>query len=90
MPQLQADGKKIRRIRTRLDISVNELVAALAEHQGLPRHPDYIRNIELGHKQPSAELLGGIARVLGVSRDQLLASSKPKLKRRTARKRRAS
>ncbi|MER5420397.1 helix-turn-helix domain-containing protein [Streptosporangium roseum] len=79
MAQLtQADGIKIRRERERQELTVDELVARLAADEGLERHPDYIRNIELGHKQPSMKLLGGIARVLGVERDALLGPESPK------------
>ncbi|MFI6496819.1 helix-turn-helix domain-containing protein [Nonomuraea typhae] len=80
MAQLtQADGTKIRRERERQELSVDELVARLAELENVHRHPDYIRNIELGHKQPSVKLLGSIARVLGVPREDLEGDENPKL-----------
>ncbi|MFF0864229.1 helix-turn-helix domain-containing protein [Nonomuraea sp. NPDC003560] len=86
MAQLtQADGTKIRRERERQELTVDELVAKLREQEGIQRHPDYIRNIELGYKQPSVRLLGGIARVLGVPREQLEGAENPKLVRRARR-----
>ncbi|MER7213531.1 MULTISPECIES: helix-turn-helix domain-containing protein [Streptosporangium] len=83
MAQLtQADGLKIRRERERQELTVDELVARLAAEEDIRRHPDYIRNIELGYKQPSPRLLGSIARVLGVERDTLLGPENPRLTRR--------
>ncbi|MFI7448175.1 helix-turn-helix domain-containing protein [Nonomuraea sp. NPDC049714] len=83
MAQLtQADGTKIRRERERQELTVDELVAKLLDQEGVQRHPDYIRNIELGHKQPSVQLLGSIARVLGVPRGALEGHENPKLLRR--------
>lgn len=85
MAQLtQADGTKIRRERERQELSVDELVARLAEEEGLVRHPDYIRNIELGHKQPSPKLLGSIARVLRVERDAVTGPENPRITHRPA------
>lgn len=86
MAQLtQADGTKIRRERERQELTVDELVARLQADEGIQRHPDYIRNIELGHKQPSVLLLGSIARVLGVPRETLEGAENPKLLRRRRR-----
>lgn len=82
MAQLtRADGTKIRRERERRELTIADLVTRLAEDEGIERHPDYIRNIELGHKQPSAKLLGGIARVLGVDKGVLLGPENPKVTR---------
>lgn len=83
MAQLtQADGTKIRRERERQELTVDGLVTKLFEQEGVQRHPDYIRNIELGHKQPSVQLLGSIARVLGVPRENLEGAENPKALRR--------
>lgn len=59
----RANGAAIRVIRERSGVSVGKLVADLAEHD-IQVHPDHIRNIELGHRQPSEVLLAGIARAL--------------------------
>jgi hypothetical protein len=52
-------------------MSVNDLVAAIRE-DGIDVHPDHIRNIELGHKQPSPKLLGAMARALHVPKHVLM------------------
>lgn len=73
MQVTRADGRKIRALREAADLTVDELVTALAEREGLSRHPDTIRNFELGYKQPGFKLLNAIARILGVPREELLA-----------------
>lgn len=67
----QADGPKIRLARERKELTVDEFVAALEQQEGLKRHPDYIRNVELGHKEPSVKLIGAMARVLEVKWDDI-------------------
>lgn len=69
----RVNGPALRVIRQRSDMSIADVVAALAE-DGITVNPDHLRNIELGHKQPSEKLLGGIARALKVPRIVLLAS----------------
>lgn len=73
MQLTRADGKKIRARREAVDLTVDELVAKLAKREKIQRHPDTIRNVELGHSQPGFKLLNAIARVLGVPREALLA-----------------
>lgn len=73
MQETRADGPKIRKLRMDADLTVDELVEILAKREGLIRHPDTIRNAELGHKEPGFKLLNAIARVLGVPREELLA-----------------
>jgi transcriptional regulator with XRE-family HTH domain len=73
MQLTRADGKKIRARREAADLTVDELVAKLTKREKIQRHPDTIRNVELGHAQPSFKLLNAIARVLGVPREDLLA-----------------
>lgn len=78
----RADGVKMRAAREAADLTVDELVAALKEREGIKRHPDTIRNAELGHSQPGIKLLHAYARVVGKPFEALLADAKPK--RRTA------
>lgn len=72
-----ADGTKIRMERERADLTVDELVELLREEEGIERHPDTLRNVELNHAPPGLKLFNAIARVLakrtGVEREQLLA-----------------
>ena len=72
MPQTRANGAAIRVIRERSDMSVRDLVAAMAE-QNVQIHPDYLRNIELGYKHPSERVLGALARALKCPKVALLA-----------------
>ena len=73
----EADGDKIRRERERADLTINGLAEALRTEEGIARHPDTLRNIELG-RQPGLELFNAIARVLarrtGVNRSALLVA----------------
>lgn len=73
MQSRKADGTKIRRAREQADLTVDEMVAALKEREGIERHPDTIRNIELGHNRAGLKVLNAIARVLDVPREELLA-----------------
>ncbi|MEV4247024.1 helix-turn-helix transcriptional regulator [Streptosporangium canum] len=73
MQVTKADGRKIREKREAADLTVDELVDALTKREKITRHPDTIRNLELGHKQPGFKLLNAIARVLNVPREELLA-----------------
>lgn len=65
----------MRVIRERSDVTVAELVRRVKE-DGIKVHPDHIRNIELGNRQPSPPLLGAIARALRVPKVALLAELK--------------
>lgn len=73
MQVTKADGRKIRALREAADLTVDELVTVLDKRENLRRHPDTIRNFELGYKQPGFKLLNAIARVLEVPREALLA-----------------
>lgn len=76
MQSRKVNGRKIRALRRAAKITTNELVEILDAREGVKRHPDTIRNIELGHAQPSGELLQAIAKVLGVQPDDLLRGRK--------------
>lgn len=65
MPATRINGQALRIIRERSGVTVADLVEAVRE-EGLDVHPDHLRNIELGHKQPSPKLLTAIARGLKV------------------------
>ncbi|WP_067184495.1 helix-turn-helix domain-containing protein [Microtetraspora niveoalba] len=72
MAQLtKVDGRKIRSVREAREMSADELADAVS------CHPDHLRNIELGHKQPSMKLFGAIYRALDVERAELLADEQP-------------
>lgn len=57
-------------------MTVAELVEKVRE-DGIDVHPDHIRNIELGHKQPSPKLAGAISRALAIPKHVLLVTSAP-------------
>lgn len=67
----RADGPKIRDLREAANLTVDEMVTKLKEH-GIDRHPDHIRNIELGYSQPGLKLLHGFAAVLKKRYEDLL------------------
>ena len=69
---LTADGRKMRLARLEAGLNVGQLVERLRE-EGIERHPDSIRNIELGHHQPGLDVLDAYARIVGVDRSALLA-----------------
>ncbi|MEV4458502.1 hypothetical protein [Microbispora sp. NPDC049633] len=74
MAQLtKVDGRKLRRRREELELTVNDVVQALAEREKRTIHPDHLRNIELGHKQPGVKLVGALCRVLSSNRSEFLA-----------------
>lgn len=85
MPDIRANGREIRRLRSAANLTVDELVAALRDQQDIERHPDTIRNIELGHTQPGLKLVHAIANVLGVPYEQLLLTEGDDLAGRVAR-----
>lgn len=59
-------GEFIRRIRTeKLDMSLRELATRIK------KTAPFVSDIELGRRHPSEEVLVDIARVLGVSEDEL-------------------
>jgi transcriptional regulator with XRE-family HTH domain len=72
MQVTKADGRKIRARREAADLTIDELVAKLAKRESMHRHPDTIRNVELGYAQPGFKLLNAIARVLEVPREALM------------------
>jgi DNA-binding XRE family transcriptional regulator len=74
----RADGAKMRLAREEADLTVDELVLALKDIEGIERHPDTIRNAELGHSQPGIKLLHAYARVVGKPFDALLADKDKK------------
>lgn len=69
---LTADGRKMRLAREAADLTVDDLVERLRE-EGIERHPDTIRNIELGYQQPGLEVFNAYARIVGVQRLDLAA-----------------
>ncbi|MCA1570809.1 MAG: helix-turn-helix transcriptional regulator [Chloroflexi bacterium] len=70
----KVNGTAIRIIRERTELSIADVVLALAA-EGISVHPDHLRNIELGNKQPSEKLLGGIARALRCPKVALYAQT---------------
>lgn len=67
----KVNGRKMRLAREAADLSVDQLVERLRD-EGIERHPDTIRNIELGHSRPSMELFNAYARIVGADREDLL------------------
>ena len=67
-----ADGHKMRLAREAADLTLDEMVEALRA-EGIERHPDTVRNVELGYAQPGLELFNTYARLVDVPRDELLA-----------------
>lgn len=72
MQATRADGRKIRAAREAADLTVGELVAALAK-QGIIRSRNTIYNVELCNAQPGVKLYNAICRILGKPREELLA-----------------
>lgn len=72
----RADGTKMRRAREEADLTVDELVAALKDREGIKRHPDTIRNAELGHSQLSVRVLHAYARIVDRRFEDLLVDQK--------------
>ena len=60
-------GEKLRHLRMRQRLTLQELAAAL----GYSAH-GYLSELESGKKQPSAGLVLNVARLFGVTTDQLL------------------
>ncbi|MBF6060563.1 helix-turn-helix transcriptional regulator [Nocardia terpenica] len=56
---------RIRNLREAQDITVRELILRIVEYGGPGVHEDTIRNIELGHRRASDELMHAWARALG-------------------------
>lgn len=77
MPADRVNGTALRIIRERSEMTVGQLVEAVRE-EGIDVHPDHLRNIELGYKQPSPKLLAAIARALRVPKVALLADADEK------------
>ena len=76
MAQLtKVDGRKLRLRREVLELTVNDVVSLLATREKRTIHPDHLRNIELGHKQPGVKLLGALCRVLSSNRSSFLADA---------------
>lgn len=63
----------MRIIRERSELSIADVVLSVRDEDGIDVHPDHLRNIELGYKQPSPKLLAAIARALKVPKIALLA-----------------
>lgn len=74
MAATPVNGTAIRIIRERSEITIAELVQLIRQDDAIDVHPDHLRNIELGHKQPSPKLLGAIARALKCPKVALYAS----------------
>ncbi len=68
----RVNGAALRVIRERSDLSISDVVGGVRE-AGIDVHPDHLRNIELGHKQPSPKLLAAIARALKCPKAALYA-----------------
>ena len=66
MKTYQLNGRAMRAIRERSGLSVIDVRSALLEQQEIAVHPDHLRNLELGYRQPSERLLVGIAACLRV------------------------
>lgn len=66
------NGPAMRAIRKRSELTVRELCDLLSEHEGITVHPNHIRNVERNARGASDQLIGGIARVLKVSKVALL------------------
>lgn len=75
MPITRVNGAAIRVIRERSDMTVADVVEAM-KATGVEIHPDHLRNIELGNRQPSPKLLGALAVALRVPKVALLAEEK--------------
>lgn len=68
------NGGKARQLRENKGLEVAELVELIGPNPrtGRPWHADTIRNVELGHHQPSLKLSHAWAQALGVDRSELL------------------
>lgn len=66
------DGHKMRLAREAADLTIPQLVDRLRSDEGIERHPDTIRNVELGYARPSLELFNAYCRVVGADREDLL------------------
>jgi hypothetical protein len=66
------NGELARQLREGADLGVRDLIALVEEQSELSWHPDTIRNVELGHAQPSPELSLAWAAALNVTRSALL------------------
>lgn len=71
---VNVNGAAIRVIRERSGMSISDVIAAIAaDDDSRPIHPDFLRNIELGNKLPSAPVAAAIARALRVPYVAILA-----------------
>jgi transcriptional regulator with XRE-family HTH domain len=66
------NGGKARELREQADLTVRDLVKILDEEADLRYAEDTLRNVELGHKQPSLVLSLAWASALNVPRSELL------------------
>lgn len=64
---IQRFGEKLRALRVRRDMTLKELAGEL----GLTAH-GYISELEAGKKMPTAEFVLNVARLFGVTTDELL------------------
>lgn len=70
VPVTIPDGSKIRNLRIEQGLTPEQLAARIGPH----RHPQTIRAIERGGKRTGRVLLAQIARALGVTEADLVAS----------------
>lgn len=66
------NGPAMRAIRKRSELTVRELCDLLKKQEGITVHPNHIRNVETNARGAGDQLIGGIARVLRVSKVALL------------------
>ena len=71
---IKTNGAAIRVIRELSELTIADVVKAIAT-EGIQIHEDHLRNIELGHRQPSPRLHGAIARALHCPKAALLADA---------------
>ena len=70
VPVAIADGKRVRALRLERGLTAGQLAKSIGPH----RHERTIYNIEAGGKRTSLTLLSQIARALGVTEADLVAS----------------
>lgn len=69
------DGEKVRNLRYRRGLTVDDVVQRLKDHHQKTVHANHLRNIESGNRNAGATLLFALAAVLGVNVDDLLVNS---------------
>lgn len=58
------DGAELRKIRYARGYSINDVVKKLNEEHLVKLHPDSLRCIELGYRNPSPRVFAALAKVL--------------------------